>query len=327
MSISLKAIIFDRDSTAARALSSQLTLIFNFDTVDVCNSLSELLQHHINQAYDLCIISDGTTLPNVTTFLSDFNKIEHPEPCVFAQVREEVPVEFDRNSLSAYGFATVISRQLDGNDVKALQPLVKTRKRREIIEEKKKTVGIAMNILLAELDRVAADRRRGKDTKLKSFSAGYISQESAFDESILQDYLDSLRDTTEKREAPKAVTIAVPEKLLKKNLPGLSSNNYSGTSHRVWQKLLTICGVDPEGKSVARPKPAKLPPPPPAADPLPEDLAGAPLVSSTGSEETLSEDELLAMLAEMENGEGQPDEADDQDTAEEKTGPATKPPR
>lgn len=329
MSIALKAIIFDRDSSAARALASQLTLIFSFDTVDFCNSLSELLQHHINQPYDLCLISDATSLPNVSTFLSDFNKIGHPEPCVFAQIRDEVPAGFDRTSLAASGFATVISREIDGDDVKNLQPLVKKRKRREIIEEKKKTVGVAMNVLLAELDRVAADRRRGKATKLKSFSASYISQESAFDESILQEYLDSLRETTEKREAPKAVTIVVPERLLKKNLPGLSSNTYSGTSQRVWQKLLTICGVDPEGKSVARDRPSKLPPPPPAADPIPEAEETHPLVSGAGSEEALSEDELLSMLAEMENEPAPSDEAEHPtDVDEQKTAaPGTKQPR
>jgi len=239
-----KIVVLERDPILADQLRQKLEAQgFGISHMEPAPNLTELLQLHINEHYDLCFLTDDLPQEHLATFINDYRKLERGESCVFAQLRDKVEADFKRTSLNEIGFTTVVSRLISQGDVIALQHALHMRGRYAKIQEKIANVEGAIQLLIKEVDKLSAQKRRGRKPLFKTVSGNFISGETKFDETVLTKYYDQLIAQTEKLAPPEATKIVVPEELLKKNLPGMTEDGYVGSSERVWKKLLRSFGL------------------------------------------------------------------------------------
>lgn len=239
----LRALVMDDGTQLAHQLRELIYPAFEVGAFQIIYTAHEGLEALINEEYNICLLPEGFSTEAASSLMSDYSKLEKELECDFIQVRESLPDNFNRSSLKAQGFASVISRQITNEDVRAIEDTLKHQVRAETIVNKSNNVKENLGLMLADLDRAAADRKRGCEKPLRSVSRDFISSETAFDEKVLKKYFNALSDESSKREPPGPTSISVPAQVLKKRAPHLSSDRYTGVSRRVWEKLLRVYGT------------------------------------------------------------------------------------
>lgn len=238
----LRALVMDDGSQLAHKLRELIYPAFEIGAYQIVYTAHEALEALINEEYNICLLPDFTTREESDNLMSDYRKLEKELECDFIEVREFLPDDFDRSSLRKQGFASVISHAITADDIHAIEETLKHQVRAEKIIDKANGVKESLGLLLRDLDRTAADRKRGRETPLRSISSQFISTETAFDEKVLKKYFNALSDQSAAQEAPQADSISVPDNILKKGAPGLSRDRYTGASQRVWKKLIRLYG-------------------------------------------------------------------------------------
>ncbi|RMG40883.1 MAG: hypothetical protein D6719_09765 [Candidatus Dadabacteria bacterium] len=241
----LITLIVDQQAHLAEELTEALKPEVELDEIDFTTSVHRAIQSHIQVDYNVCFISDKFPMEDLETFFRDFKKLEkkNDPPCVFVQVKEKLDEKFDPEPFKKLGFSAFITRKGTHADKEALMEALKDFFHEHEIKTRTFNAARALNIWLSEIDRVARDKRRGKEAKLNTIAAEGISRETQYDEEVLNNYFRELEKKLENATPEESSHINVPDEVLKKDLPHLEKDKYSGASSRVWSKLLQKHGV------------------------------------------------------------------------------------
>ncbi|MBX7138503.1 MAG: hypothetical protein K1X83_11025 [Oligoflexia bacterium] len=255
MKTKLDVLVFEDSVSNTEGLKQALESHYELRSFDTAANVPDLLQLHIENHYDMCLVYDTWPNETVEMFYKDYLKLERNTKCVFAQIKNQVPEKFDRTSLRHLGFTTVVSTAINAHDLTALR-LAFREKRQITVEERIDNVEQAVKLLIKDVDRIASDRKRGRDKSLQGVSAQFISGQTQVDPAVLEAYFDKLAQETESAAPTEHTEIVVPEEVVEKELPGLSKDGYAGASNRVWKKLVKAFGRKGESEERA----AELPP-------------------------------------------------------------------
>jgi len=284
------ALVIDGTADGAKGLVHALEPELKFTFVDFTSSLRKALMSHSEESFQVCFLSEKFPAADTEAFFKDLKSVKNAAQCVFVQVREEIPEGFDPASINALGFRAVISRRGTHADkvnlTKVLEDSFYTRE----VKRRKKDVDLGLNKLLREIDRAASDIRRGVPRKLAAIRMEGIEIDTAFDPQVLESYFETLSKQTAESPPRTVEKLCIPETVLRKSLPHLTADGYTGASHRVWKILAARYGVKigeghaastPEGTKVSaadasaatgagNAPEASAEPPPAAAEPTPE---------------------------------------------------------
>ncbi len=216
---------------------------YTFNDVEYTSTLHKAIQSLDEKPYDLCVVSDSFKDEEVETFFADFGKINQTGSCIFVYVPDLIPDDFDSEKYLRMGFHGVISLQGNYIDRSILKEALKDWHYEEEINKRCYDVDTALNLVLGELDRLARDRKRGKEKQFSSIPSEFIHLQTEFDDKILNRYYTKLMRKSSEAEPENAKTVQIPEVVLKRELPNLSENTYTGASQRVWKRLLKMHGV------------------------------------------------------------------------------------
>lgn len=250
MFVNLTALFVDADPRSYEALCRALEPECYFLDRHFCPSLHEALQFILAHKVHVCFIAMTFDAKSIHVFRADTKKLEHAERAAFVLVDETAPDEAARSSVKSAGFETVISRAVDPDDKRLLSdiltPLVKYNECEAEIKKKVLNVRDAIQVLLRELDRVAMDRKHSIDSHFDHLAPDFIAELSEFHDEVLQRYYAMLSEQLKDASVPEGFCnkLTVPEDVLKKRLPALSRDNYSGASRRTWKKLVKLFGQD-----------------------------------------------------------------------------------
>ncbi|NDC37246.1 MAG: hypothetical protein EBZ48_04245 [Proteobacteria bacterium] len=237
------ALVIDSSADGAKALVHTLEPELKFSFVDFTSSLRKALMSHTEESFQVCFLSEKFPPADTEAFFKDIKGVKSAAHCVFVQVREDIPAEFDPSPITALGFRAVISRKGTHDDkVRLIKVLEDTFYAREV-KRRKLDVDSAMTKLLDEIDRAAIDIRRGVPRKLAAIRMDGIEIDTAFDPEVLESYFETLSQQTAEAEPRTIDKLKIPEKVLRKALPCLTAEGYTGASQRVWKILAARYGV------------------------------------------------------------------------------------
>ena len=243
MTVVLKALLIDGSMTIAlEELEASLRPEIEFEYLDSVNTVHKAIQYHMDMDFQLCFIGDKFPPGEVTSFFSDFKKLQKGEGCVFVQLRDQVSASFDQRSLVSLGFNAVVSKKGTAEDKKVLDEVLQPFILQVEYQEIKSGLTNIVENLMREIDKVALERKRGKDIPLNSIYADHLRSSSEKFSQLQEDYLEKLVDRVEKAVPFSSPKLEIPETITKKNLPHLSRTTYAGQSHRVFDKLLKMHG-------------------------------------------------------------------------------------
>ena len=242
MSLNLICLIVDIFADSVKRTTQALWPEIQFVQADYSNSLNDAFQRLIECNYNLCFIH-STFKENLDSFFRDMRKLGRDRTCVFVQMWDQVPSELDRTEVLEMGFSAVVGREISNDDKLALREVLRLELRQHEIDRRVVDVQEAMRFVVKELDRVARDHQRGKNEKFDRIIRDFISMLTEYDDEVLDHYFDALAEESTQAPAFKHAKIRVPINVLKRRLPHLGEDCYTGQSRRVWEKLLRRYGA------------------------------------------------------------------------------------
>lgn len=243
MKLELKGLLIDSSSALLEELEKAFGPDIEFDYLDCVNSVHKAITYHMDMDFNICFFGESFPVAEVKIFHEDYKKLNKKTPCVFVQLRDAIPIDFDRTSLKEEGFDTVVTLKGDFRDKNALWDVLKLLIDKSDRDETLKDLDSIVENLMSEVDRVAKERKRGSKAKLGKVWSGYIQDKSKKFKDITEKFYDKLADASAESDPFAATKVAIPDEVLAKNLPHLYRERYKGQSHRVWEKLLNKHGV------------------------------------------------------------------------------------
>lgn len=237
------ALVVDNNADGAKGIVRALEPELKFTFVDFTSSLRKALMSHTEESFQVCFLSEKFTSADTEAFFKDIKSINNAAQCVFVQVREELADDFDAASSTPSGFRTVISRKGTHADKTNLTKVLEDTFYAREVKRRKRDVDLSLTKLLDEIDRAAIDIRRGVPRKLAAIRMEGIELDTAFDPEVLESYFETLSVQTSEAQPRTVEKLQIPEKVLRKALPKLSAEGYTGASQRVWKLLAARYGV------------------------------------------------------------------------------------
>ena len=122
----------------------------------------------------VCVISSVFEPDALNEFFSDYKKLGKEWACVFIKLIDSIPDDYDETPDLAMGFGATISRAGTFKDreklTKALEPIL----RRTKVYKKIEDVQDALRLIFTELDRVARERKRGRETEFNTLVMDFV---------------------------------------------------------------------------------------------------------------------------------------------------------
>lgn len=232
----------DKDPGVPKSYAPLLWPDIQFSETDWSASIMGAFQSLIKRPYTICFISDEFN-DGMNLFFGDIKKLGRHDTCVFVQLREEIPQNFNKASLIELGFHEVISRNPSGKEMALLHKALNLEYRRREVIRRVTDVQEALSVLLRHIDQVSLDRKRGRSACLDKAIADFIFLHASFDSDVLMQYFSCLAEQSEKAQGFEQMQIVLPKIVKSDNYPGIIDGRYVGISRRVWQLLVEKYGV------------------------------------------------------------------------------------
>lgn len=242
MTLNLVALVVHPEKSAITALTQRLYPEIQFMLVDYAHTLPDGFQSLLEKNYHICFIHSSYTA-GLGAFFSDMHRAGKDATCLFVQMWDMLPDDFNEAPALEAGFSTVISQDVTKDDREALKELLRIEMHRQEVTQRVQDVRQAIEFLVKELDRTARERHRGRQKKLDQLIRSFISSQTDFDAEILDDYFRALTEHTEATVPFRSRKLKVPRWVLKRSPPNLSKDTYTGISCRVWLKMLEKFGA------------------------------------------------------------------------------------
>jgi hypothetical protein len=237
----LNALFIDPRRFAFEKLKKSLEPEVFFITPVHVTSLQSALGQLISGEFQICFVTESLPVDSLKSFMKDLQGLRAKSDLRLVLVRQEEKGDI---VCSSDDLDLVITEACSNSEkaqvIKVLQPTPRELER-EKLKETHADLDSGIGRLMSLIDDAASETRRGKKVKLDRLVADFVSSLTGSDKGLLDHYFDTL---TEKTEAVRAVLqkLDVPDEVLRKKLPGLSKDNYTGTSKRVWKRLLKKLG-------------------------------------------------------------------------------------
>ncbi|RIL06942.1 MAG: hypothetical protein DCC75_10405 [Proteobacteria bacterium] len=242
MAITLTCLVIHTTRDLVEKVTQALWPEIQFTKSDFTASLTEAFQLHYDNIYNICFVSNAV-VKDLDVFFRDMEKMGRLKTCAFIQVFDKLPPNFNRADSIARGFTGVITQEVTSEERTLLKEILKIEYHNQQVRERVHDVGTVAKILTEEIDRVAKEKLRGREEKLDKLLTGFVELQAEFDDQILGEYFEHLTAETEKAKSFEKKKVAIPAKVLKRKLPKLEDNKYSGASSRVWGMLLDKFGT------------------------------------------------------------------------------------
>ncbi|NLF24268.1 MAG: hypothetical protein GX589_01235 [Deltaproteobacteria bacterium] len=233
----LRALMVDQNSGADRNLAEALLPEISLTETNLTNTTHNALQAILEGEFHLCFVSDKVPPKEAEMFIRDVSSLKRKQECIFIQVRDQLPADFDRTSLKDMGFQCIISKTCSHDDKTILKNALQEYFHSCEIKRRVQNVDHAMKMALGEIDRAAENVRRGRKPDGHKLSLNFVTNQTEFDHCVLDEYYTTLEKKVEDSKPADAAELEIPSEVLRRALPCLSSKFYSGASHRVWKKL------------------------------------------------------------------------------------------
>ena len=242
----MKALAIEKRENLAQDLSSVLGPEIIFDGFDFTSSPLKAVKSHDEEEYQICFISEAFPTEDLGPFFDDIRAMNRDLGCIYVQVRETIEPGTDRTQLKELGVDFIVSRAGTQRDKEGIADCISEKLGNDEIKRRVLDVSSAMDVLLRQLDIAAENKKRGRadHMQLDKLAMDFIEMQTQFDQEVLQRYFQTLTKKAESAEPSIASALDVPKEILEKDLPKLSKHGYKGASHRVWQKLMQLHGVD-----------------------------------------------------------------------------------
>lgn len=241
-SYNLICLLVDIYADAVKRTTQALWPEIQFTKADYSNSLNDAFQKLVESNYNLCFIHN-TFQENLDVFFRDMERLGRHKTCVFVQLWDRLPKDLDLTPILEMGFSAIISRDVSSDEKAALRDVLQLELRRQEIDRRVVDVQEATHFVIRELDRVAREHKRGHSKKFDNLIHSFIGMLTEFDDEVLDQYFDALIEESKDSPTFEVSKLKVPEEVLKRRLPHLDEDSYSGKSHRVWEKLLKHYGI------------------------------------------------------------------------------------
>ncbi|MCB0333234.1 MAG: hypothetical protein KDD55_07020 [Bdellovibrionales bacterium] len=236
----------DRSGRLAKAINEAYSPHYTFGELQYTTNLHKAIQLFREEDFHLCFIDSQFEEDDIKAFVKDYNELGKDIPCAFIQVHQIVKGELDRMMPKMLGFHAVISTQGSAADREDIDEALEFWSEEAEIAKRKIDVTSALDLILKEVDKAARDVKRGMFTKFNTIPSEFAALQTEFHNDIADKYFRELNDKTEEAEPENAIRVEIPEDILKRALPGLEKDKYTGVSRRVWQRLLKKHGITQE---------------------------------------------------------------------------------
>ena len=192
MQLELRSIFVDRNSDRVNQLVTNYRSDIRFQVTDFVNSAHKAVQSIVEEPYHVWFIDESVPAEEANVLFSDVGKIEGREKCVFIQVREEIPEEFNFEQLQQLGYDQAITRKGTHQERTGLAQLLAERFRETEVEVRKFNVGSTLKMVMDAIDTAASNRRRGYKSSVHTLPVEFVELQTSFADEILEDYFEML---------------------------------------------------------------------------------------------------------------------------------------
>lgn len=210
----------------------------HFADFEYTTSLHKAVQSFQEETFVLCAVSTQFPEDDIRMFFQDLQSIDGGKGVSFVALVDPMPEDLNREEPKSLGFDGVVTLAGSHEDREQITEALKRKEEEIILIQRKLDVNTALNVVLRKLDVAARDLKRGITPKLDRMPADFLELQTEYDDAILDEYFQKLESKTQECEPENASELSVPEEVLKKDLPNLVNNKYTGVSARVWKRLL-----------------------------------------------------------------------------------------
>lgn len=246
MDLNIRLLILDRNPEHAEELAKGIMPIIPFIHHEVLSTIQEALEAHLDNPFNISLVTSSIAEQEVNAFIRDMQKLytqSQDRLCAFIKIMPVIPDKYNSIPDIQLGFATICSEKFDEKDQKNLHNALKDFNNFKQLNENISDIEWTMKMILAEVDRVSSDRARGRETKFNTIAIDFASDLVEFDSKVMDSYFDCLTEQTINLPPRKSQHVKIPKNVLKKSLPKLVEDRYTGASSRVWRKLVNKFGT------------------------------------------------------------------------------------
>lgn len=240
MTHSLKALCIDSRRNFAASFRELLWPEIQFESEVEVQTVASAFQNLLEESFQVCFIGE-TIRENLDSFFRDIQKLESNRGCVFVRV-VAAPAAPGAEARSEAGFHAVISQVVSDQDKKFLCRALEREYHRLDVEQRSQDLAGAVAMLLKAVDSAASDAKRGHGKMMNTLAQGLVRLHAEFDGELLERYFERLSVEAEKSEPVRKLLRSVPQDVLRRSLPQLSSEGYRGASSRVGGMILDRFG-------------------------------------------------------------------------------------
>lgn len=193
------------------------------------DSLLDALEVARDGAYVVCLINESLEPDRVKTFCDDLMRMRRSgssqtvQLCINQVGASEAPEYFN----------AAITQLWSPDDRACMKKVLSAFSAVRTHAERLASIGKAMDLLLRQLDKTAAERKKGRKKRLARIASGFIDHQMNRYQELSREYVDTLEKLLKNAQPAEDVAITVPEAVLKRALPELKEDGYKGVSDRV----------------------------------------------------------------------------------------------
>lgn len=238
---SLSCLLVSEFEFPEEKLREALAPDFAIEEFDYAGSPSEAFQSLLNSSFNLCLMSTRSK-EELDAFFSDMRTLGRDKTCAFVKVLPPSSVREDQMHFSSDGFCACISTDLSALDVAELRRALVEEISRMRKEQRSEDIPACVDLALKEVDEAARKRQRGLKASFDRVIASLVRDMMGISKEKSDVFVDTLSNKAESSAAFTATKVDVPEHVLERKLPKLEKTKYTGSSSRVWKKLLNRYG-------------------------------------------------------------------------------------
>lgn len=244
-----RALYIDPNEARARDFVEGIKRLGYYFDYDIAPTPTHGLVKLQEGKYQVMFYAGDISRDELGLFVRDAARIDGVKDCI-AFLLCDAPGPTEDTIASVLGCAGVVGRQWIGSDQdklrEALAPLEKRLSEWEEVKEKFIDVHDAVQLLIREVDCVARDRKRGAGTNFNTIAPDFLEMMSEMSNDLKDRYYSELMTATKEIEPEGFNKLEVSEDILKRELPRLTKDSYSGVSRRVWTMLSKRFGAEDE---------------------------------------------------------------------------------
>lgn len=232
-----KAMLIDSSERHLATIKAKVAHEFEIDEIDLADSPLKALEAYVEEDFQFCFVSETIPTESLRVFMDDLERVSKRHKCIFVRIKEGHNSKIPISRAQREPYDVVVSTRMNTEDLELIRKAFMSRFKAHEVARRAVEVDIALSHLLAEIDRVAEDKRRGGKAFFPKIYSSFIADQTQFDEEVLTKYFESLTEQLKALSPQEITQLEIPEEFLRKAPPSLLKDSYIGRSRRVWSFL------------------------------------------------------------------------------------------